>query len=338
MTTALKPVLLLGGSGVVGSRAVAALRRLQPDLPIAIGGRDLARASAVAQRAGNATALKVDLDRADLGAPAGAAFSAVVTLLKDETLNSMKYAQAHGLPYVSFSDYLFEIGPEVALYVQAPTSAPILFLGHALGGAVTVSALHFARELRSIDTLDVAVVVYDDDHGGPAAHADIERGGRVPNTLLRKGGRWIWASGDDAERTVTAADGTEHRGRAYPLLDVVSLAAATDAPNVRLDLVVRSAASRPAGKRPSTEMIFELDGVGAGGEERRVRHEIADDEDLSTLSARGLALAVERLLGLAGGPPVAPGLYNPETILHPADVVQKLEAFGARIARDVRRG
>ncbi|UQA63591.1 hypothetical protein E8A73_008970 [Polyangium aurulentum] len=327
---------MLGGSGAVGSRAVAALRRLQPELPIVIGARDIARANAVAQSAGNATALEVDLGRADLGVPAGATFSAVVTLLNDETLNSMKYAQTHGLPYVSFSDHLFEISPKVALYLQKPTSAPILFLGHALGGATTLSALHFARELRSIETLDVAVAIYDDDHGGPATNTDLERAGRV-SPLLRKNGRWIWASGDDIERTVTAADGTKHRGNAFPLLDVVSLAAATDAPNVRFDIAVRSAASRPAGKRPSTEMIFEIDGVDADGKKRRVRHEVVDDEDLSTLSARGLAITVERLLGLAGGPPVPPGLYNPETILDPADVIQKLEAFGARIARDVQR-
>jgi len=336
MASASKPVLILGGSGVVGSRAVAALRTLQPELPIAIGARDLARANAVAQSAGNATALQVDLGRADLGVHAGTTFSAVVTLLKDETLNSMKYAQAHGLPYVSFSDYLFEISPQVALYVQKPTSAPILFLGHALGGATTLAALHFARELPSIATLDVAVAVYDDDHGGPATHADIERGGRV-TPLLRKNGQWIWAAGDEIARTVTAADGTKLRGSAYPVLDVVSLAAATDAPNVRFDLALRSAASRPVGKRPSLEMIFEIEGVDAEGKNRRVRHEIVDDEDLSTLSARGLAITVERLLGLAGGPPVPPGLYNPETILDPADVVRKLEAFGARIARDVQR-
>ena len=33
----MKPVLFIGGSGLVGSRAVRTLRQLQPDLPIAIG-------------------------------------------------------------------------------------------------------------------------------------------------------------------------------------------------------------------------------------------------------------------------------------------------------------
>lgn len=49
-TIAKKPVLIIGGSGIVGSQAARTLRRLHPDLPIAIGGRDLAKAETVARR------------------------------------------------------------------------------------------------------------------------------------------------------------------------------------------------------------------------------------------------------------------------------------------------
>ncbi|MBW8808314.1 MAG: hypothetical protein JF591_05670 [Lysobacter sp.] len=98
---ALKPVLIIGGSGVVGAQGAQALRRLHPELPIAIAGRDLARAEAVAATLGHAQALRVDLQRADLGLPEDAQFSAVVLFVKDDTLNSLKYAQRHGLPYVA---------------------------------------------------------------------------------------------------------------------------------------------------------------------------------------------------------------------------------------------
>jgi saccharopine dehydrogenase-like NADP-dependent oxidoreductase len=56
-------VLIVGGSGVVGSTAARTLRRLHADLPITIGGRDLARARAVAEEIGDADAVVVDLAR-----------------------------------------------------------------------------------------------------------------------------------------------------------------------------------------------------------------------------------------------------------------------------------
>jgi hypothetical protein len=46
------------------------------------------------------------------------------------------------------------------------------------------------------------------------------------------------------------------------------------------------------------------------------------------LTALGIALGVERLLGLRGAP-VAPGIYTPEALLDPAYVVERLTEVGA---------
>jgi NAD(P)-dependent dehydrogenase (short-subunit alcohol dehydrogenase family) len=77
-TSSHKPVLIVGGSGFVGARAAAALRRLHPQLRIAIGGRDMSKAEAVAAGLGHASAVPVDLTRTDLGQPENAGYSAVV--------------------------------------------------------------------------------------------------------------------------------------------------------------------------------------------------------------------------------------------------------------------
>ncbi|WP_163997430.1 NAD(P)-dependent oxidoreductase [Pyxidicoccus caerfyrddinensis] len=329
-----KPVLIIGGSGVVGSRAAKTLRRLQPELPITLGVRDVGKAQSLARELGGAEAMTINLERQDLGLPESAAFSAVVVLLKDDSLNSMKYAQAKGVPYVSFSDFVFDIGPAVARYIQHPTRSPVLLLGHFLGGTVTLATLHFAREFRRVEAIEISAVFDEDDVGGPAARGDTERVTKaVPNPLLLQDGKFRWAQGDDATREFVGVDGTKWRGRAYPLLDVVSLAAATDARTVRLDFAVREAASSPSGQGVSHEVIIELTGEREDGTTGRVRHEITDADVHSGLSARGVALAVERLLGLAGGPPVAPGLHHPEGLLSPAYVVERLKDFGARIRR-----
>lgn len=329
-----KPVLIVGGSGIVGSQAAKMIRRLHPTLPITIGGRDLTRADAVAKEVGGADAVRVDLERRDLGQSEGRAYGAVVMFLKDDTLNSLKYAQDKGLPYVSISTGVFEVGPEVGHYVHRPTSAPILMDSNWLAGAATLPALHFAREFQTLDSIELAAVLDEQDLGGPAAYADFERLTKAaPSVLLLQDGKWRWVSGEEATRTFIGVDGSKLQGQAYSPLDVLSLSAATDARSIRFDLVVGESAARRRGEPFSTEIIIELTGRKHDGTQGRVRHEIVHPSGQAPVTALGVAVAVERLLGLAGGPPVAPGLYLPHVLIDPAYMVRRLEEFGARIRR-----
>ncbi len=52
-------------------------------------------------------------------------------------------------------------------------------------------------------------------------------------------------------------------------------------------------------------------------------------EGQAPLTALGIALAVERLLGLEGGDASAPGLYLPEVLIDPAYYVRRMKEFGA---------
>ena len=47
-----RPVLIVGGSGIVGRRLAKVLCRLHPGLPITIGASDLAKARALGDRDG----------------------------------------------------------------------------------------------------------------------------------------------------------------------------------------------------------------------------------------------------------------------------------------------
>ncbi|WP_437306083.1 hypothetical protein [Sorangium sp. So ce388] len=336
-TRTMSPVLLLGGSGQVGARAAKALRRLHPDLPIAIAGRDAGRASEVAAEVGGpTTATAADVGRDGLGLDRGASFSAVVALVKDEASNAVKRAQADGVPHIAFSDSVGEIGPVVAHSIARPTRAPILMLGHAFGGAATLAALHLAQELERVDAIAIGCVVDADDRGGPALQAAFEReaqSGQAP--LVLQGGKWTWLLGDAATRRFVDAEGVERVGRAMPLPDVVSLAAATDAREIRVDIATRDAATGGAGH--VTELVVEVSGRRHDGAGARLRYDIVDTDGLARLSAYGAAIATERLLGLAGGPPVGPGLYLPESVLDPARVVARIEELGARVRRTGQR-
>jgi hypothetical protein len=329
----LAPVLLVGGSGIVGSRTARALRRLQPDLALTLGARDLGKAEALAESIGRADALRLDLQQPGLGLPEGRAFSAVVALARDAGLNGLKYAQAHGLPYVSFSDFVFDIGPLVARFMHAPQRSPILVLGHFVGGTVTLAAHQLAAEFERVDSILIAGVLDPEDSGGPAAQADFARLAQgAPRPLVLDQGRFVWAAGELAQRSFTDVDGVERQGQAFALLDVVSLAAATEARTIRTDLAVRATARRGAAGA-SFEAIIEMTGRLRGGAPGRVRLEMIDPDLHAGVSAKGAALAVERLLGLAGGAPAAPGLYHPETLLDAGHVMAGLKAMGTAFRR-----
>lgn len=109
----------------------------------------------------------------------------------------------------------------------------------------------------------------------------------------------------------------------------MALAAATDATSVRLDFAYSESASRRRGEPFSTEIVIDLDGVLKSGERGRTRQEIVHPEGQAPLTALGVALAVERLLGLAGGEPPQAGLYLPEVLIDPVYYVRRMQEFGA---------
>ncbi|WP_426131237.1 NAD(P)-dependent oxidoreductase [Pararhizobium sp. PWRC1-1] len=329
MSSKLNPVLIIGGSGVVGSWTARTIRKLHPDLPLAIGGRDLAKAEAVARDIGGATGIKVDLDRPDLGHSGDQAFSAVAVFVKDDKLSSMRYAQHHRIPYISISSGTFEIGPEVAQYIHAPDRAPILLASHWLAGAAIFPVLEFAKSFQQVDAIRIGVLLDEQDMGGPAALADYNRiTGAAPASLTVKDGRMHWVSGDEAKARYVSVDGVELEAQAYSPFDIMALAASTGAKGIRLDLAYSQSASRRRGEPFSTEIAIEIEGHGADGQHRLDRHEIVHSQGQAPLTALGVALAVERLLGLAGGDAPKAGLYLPEVLIDPAYFVRRMKEFG----------
>jgi hypothetical protein len=332
-TRSTEPVLIIGGSGVVGAQAAKALRRLHPGLPISIGGRDLAKAEAVAREIGHADAVAVDLARADLGQPAGKRYSAVAMFLKDDTMHSLDYAQAHGLPYLSVSSASFEIGPEVAWFIRKPSSAPILMASNWLAGVATFATLRFAAAFERVETIEISLVLDEKDMGGPAAYVDYERITKAAaSAQILKNGHWMWATGDDAARRFKDSGGVDQQGQAYAPLDVLSLGAATDARSIRVDLAVGESAARRRGEPFSTEIIIEMTGLlKSKGEPGRTRHVLVHPGGQAPVTAVGVALGIERLLGLAGGTAVAPGLYLPDVLIEPDYALRRLQEAGLQI-------
>ncbi|WP_329430005.1 hypothetical protein OG339_17365 [Streptosporangium sp. NBC_01495] len=327
-----KPVLIMGGSGQAGAEAAAVLRRWYPTLPLTIAGRDLDRARRVADELGAATAVTIDLRRGDLGLPAGHDHSAVVAALWDSHLHGLRYAQDRGLPYLSLSSGLTDIAPEVVAGGQRAGAAPILLASHWYAGVIVLATLDLAREFGRIDTIRVGAVLDESDVGGPAATADMERLMAATSAgLVRRDGVFSWVGDPGTQVEVSSVDGTVLPGRLIPTLDVPSLAVATGAPNVRFAFAVGESAGRRRGGPASTEVGIDLEGEDHTGAPLSRSRRLIHPAGQNPLTALGVALGVERLLGLRGEA-VAPGIHTPEALIDPAYAVERMVEIGATFA------
>ncbi|MDW5377207.1 NAD(P)-dependent oxidoreductase [Halomonas sp. HP20-15] len=327
------PILLIGGSGIVGRWTARFLRTAHPDVPLLIGGRDLAKAEEAASEIGNAQAARIDLAAANLGLgerPVGA----VAIFFTDITVAALRFAQARGVPYISISPAIHEVGPEVAAYMHKPDVAPVVLGTEWLVGATTLPTLEFAKAFGRVEAIRIGALLDEQDEGGPASFADLERQTQaVPAVLARRDGAWFWRTGDDAKAEFRATDGTAMEASALSPHDVVGLATATDAPNVEFNLAIGVSSSRRRDEPMSTELIIELAGEDQVGQPIRTRHAVVHPQGQMPLTGLGVALVLERLTGLDGKPAAPAGLYFPYRLLDPTVYFARLEQAGGEILK-----
>ena len=327
----LAPILLVGGSGVVGRWTTRSLRASHPEVPLLIGGRDRDKAEQVAAAAGNAEGVAIDWAAADLGL-GERPVSAVAVNFTDERIAGLRFAQSRRVPHISISAGINEIGPEVAAYIHQPQAAPVVLGTEWLVGATSVPTLELAKKFGRVRDIKIGALLDEQDAFGPAATADLERQTKtMPAALFRRDGAFLWRVGDDAKTKFRAVDGTEMEASALSPFDVVGLANATGAPNVQFNLAVGVSSSRRRGEPMSTEIIIELSGEDHAGRPLRSRHAVVHPEGQMPLTGLGVAMVLERLIGLDGRPPTAPGLYFPYQLLEPTAYFARLAAIGGSI-------
>ena len=321
------PILLVGGSGVVGQQTAQHLRKAHPAVPLLIGGRDLNRAEAIAKKIGNAEAVVVDLDAADLNL-GSRAVSAVAVFFKDDKIAALHFAQARGVPYISISSGVQEIGPEVAAFMHRPPAAPIVLGAEWFIGAATVPAIDTAKDFKQVDSVTVRAVVEEGDIGGPATYKDMERLIQaMPAVLTVKDGNYLWLKAEDTPTSLQAIDGTEMTAEIYSPYDVLSLANETGAANVEFRLAIGESSSSRRGEPLSTEIIIDMYGKDHANQPLHKRRAVVHPEGQIALSGMGVALVLERLLGLSGSP-VHAGLYFPSQLLDPQVYLTRLHEAG----------
>ena len=329
MTT--DPILLIGGSGVVGLQTAQFLRAAHPDVALLIGGRDLTKVKKAAAEIGNAEGLLLDFAADDLGL-GKRPVSAVAIFYADEKIAGLRFAQARGVPHISISSGIYEIAPEVATYMHKPDAAPVVLGSEWLVGATTVPTLEFAKMFSQVHKIVIGALVDEQDTGGPAVAADFERLTRLmPAALARRDSAYIWRVGDDAKAVFRAVDGTPMMATGFSSIDIVGLATATGAPDVEFNIAVGVSSTRRRGEPMSAEIIIELTGKDRAGHPLRTRHALVHPKGSAPLTAVGVAMILERLIGLDGKPPTPAGLYFPYQLLEYDAYTTRLNASGGKV-------
>lgn len=323
-------VLFAGGSGDVGRHAVRWFRERHPSVPVLVGGRDLQAASEVAQEAGAAEAVSIDLDKPRLGLDDDVAVAAVVMLAPDNGLTGLRLAQDLGVPFLNINNGLVEVGPEVALFAYRATAAPIVLASHWAGGAAVFLALKSAEAFQTVRSITVAAVLDEKDQSGPASSEDMERLGQAAATLGFEGGRRVWLTGDSARSEVETVDGRLVDAEAFSPFDIISLYAATGASDIRFDLATAESSSRRRGDEVAAEIVVDIEGE-ANGATKRSRATLEFKYGQSSLTALCVVLSLSAALGLSDGSAAPPGLYLPELLADSEWFLDELRSAGAVI-------
>ncbi|WP_434570239.1 NAD(P)-dependent oxidoreductase [Pseudomonas sp. Z3-6] len=329
----LDPILLMGGSGAIGHHTARALRAAHPEVPLLIGGRDLAKAQQAAEQMGGAQGVVIDADADDLGL-GDRPISAVVVFYMDHALAGLRFAQKRGVPHLSISSGVFEIAPEIATYMHTPDASPIVLGYEWMAGATTVSTLSIARAFGRVQDIRVNALVDEQDTGGPTVATDFEHLNKMlPAALTRRDGVFVWREEEDSKAGFHAVDGTKIEATGFSSIDVVGLAAATGAPNVQFNLATAVSSTRRQGRPMSTEIIIELVGEDSQGEPLQTRHALIHPAGAAPLTGLSVAMTLERLIGLDGQPPTPPGLYFPYQLLDATAYLERLKQEGGELRK-----
>ncbi|RYH08487.1 MAG: NAD(P)-dependent oxidoreductase, partial [Alphaproteobacteria bacterium] len=293
--------------------------------------RDLTKAEETAVQIGNAQGVALNLATDDLGL-GSRPVSAVAVLFSDDRIAGLRFAQARGVPHLSISSGIYEIAPEIAAFMHNPHAAPIVLGYEWLVGATTIPTLEIAKAFGRVLDITIGALVDEQDTGGPAVAEDFERlNSTLPAALTRRDGRYIWRAGEDAKAEFRAVDGTRVKASGFSSIDVVGLATAIGAPNVQFNIATGISSSRRRGEPMSTEIIIELAGEDHAGHALRVRHAVVHHQGAAPLTGLGVAMILERLIGLDGNPATPTGLYFPYQVLEPTPYLTRLKQNGGDV-------
>lgn len=319
-------VLIAGGWGLVGSSIAKVLREAGHDLEIVLAGRTPETGAELAAKLG---ARQVRLDVADPaeGLAAAGPVDLVIAALQDPDDILLAAALRSGAGHIGITRTAGNLASS-AILAAACARRPAMMLGHWQAGALTLAALHVARGFHTVERVEMAALYDYADPIGPMTEADAS--GFVGEALIRQDGRWLNVHAPEAARSVSRPGQPAFDAMPMGVLDTPALAAMTGARDVRFDLGSGDSLGTAAGGAASHDLYIDISGRDAAGAALHRRTLVTDPQGQAHLTALGVLISAERMLGLDGAPPPS-GLVFPESTIDADKAVARLRAFGVRI-------
>lgn len=321
-------ILIAGGYGLVGGLIARHIRAAGHGVELILAGRRPAEGEALARELGAATAF---LDAAD-PEPALAAVGPVdlvVAALQDPGDSLLSATLRAGAGHIGIVRIAETMASSAIAVCAAAPARPALMLGHWQAGVLTLAAQAAARAFARIDRIELAALYDYADPIGPMTAGD--SAGFVGRALIRRAGLWTSVDAPEAVRHVARRGQPDFDAMPMGVLDVPSLAAVTGARDVRFDLGTGESRGTQAGLAASHDLFIDITGELEGGEIVTRRTTVTDPRGQAHLTALGVLVGVERILGLDGGLPPPGGLAFPESFLDAWAALRRFEAFGVRI-------
>ena len=346
-------VLIAGGYGVVGSDIARILRRLYPSLSLVLAGRSPEKGQALAEELGSCEVTKLDIDAPGPLLADGLAPDLIIAAVHDHTDRLLSYALEHDIGYIDFArggDALAR-GLNVAGQFDGPLNHSIGFVSNWMAGVPAVLATRAARTMAHVDAIDLSILFYGDDRGGPDAAGSVD-GFTAPFKGWEKGA-WQEMRPFTDPLKVHFPSGLTRKAYRLNMPDVESLAFATRARSVRIRLaldsaligwitvvMVRSGLWNLFSKKTQENMLYnpgdgapheivvQISGQDRQGNPVQQTLSLTDPQGQTHMTAVGAVHMAERVLGLDGAPAARGGVIFSEALGNPERLETLLEQEG----------
>ncbi|MCF6329768.1 MAG: hypothetical protein L3J02_08220 [Henriciella sp.] len=357
-----KPVLIVGGYGVVGLQVAQVIRTQNPDLPLLIAGRSIEKANVAAAGIGNAQGVCLDITDPDPLIDVGTDIGAVLAVANDPGNTLLRAAIAREIPYVDITRWTERLHEAVLLAGVLELKAPVTLSSSWMAGVTSIVAMKAASELAEVEEIDTAILYRLADKAGPNSVEYADRLG-IPFRVL-KNDSWKTVKPMSEPAQVTFPGG--YAGKVYrfdePSQETLALhtGARTASSRIAYDSASTTSTmsflvgsgiwgllSGPSftkfrhsmlhnpGEGASHEIVIVVTGLDASGKKESVRATILDPEGQTHLTAVGAYIQLSETLGLDGQTPRAAGIYLPENTNDPQSVIKTLEQNGVEVQFEI---
>lgn len=353
-----RPVLIIGGYGVVGLQLAKIIRDAHPAIPLILAGRSLDAAQNAAAKIENATGFRMDVAGTTPILPAHDRLAAVIAAVNDPEHTQLRAAILQDIPYIDVTRWTERLNDAIELAAILDVRSSVSLSSSWMAGISAIVAKSAASKLASVERIETSILLRLADKAGPNSVEYTDRLGY--SFRVMQDGRW--RDGSPMSEPTHAEFPSGFSGKVYRFDEPSqeTLARYTGAKsvssrigydnattNMTMAFLVKSglwwlisgSAFRKfrrwiiynPGDGAAHEIVITAAGRDSTGQVKKTRATINDPRGQTHLTAIGAFVQLQEALGLGGRPVRGPGIYVPENHDDPDHVVGLLRRYGVEI-------